>query len=227
MAEMLKGRTRTKAAAAAVLLLASLATSLPAQAEDLVMFRDRVPSAGELANLLWPKAASPAPAGMRTRSLMRTRSIRLDDAPQAPMPSAAMAPAPAATTQLASAAPEPAPAPQPESTGFGFNIRFAFDSTEVLPDSMPFLDQVGVMLQSSQAAGRQIAIIGHTDALGAPSYNDGLSQRRALAVARYLEGRYGIEAQRLQVAGLGERAPLPGYDPDDAANRRVEFHAVQ
>ena len=57
MAEMLKGRTRTKAAAAAVLLLASLATSLPAQAEDLVMFRDRVPSAGELANLLWPKAA--------------------------------------------------------------------------------------------------------------------------------------------------------------------------
>ena len=233
MAAMLKQRTTRKAAAGATLmLLASLATSLPAQAEDVVMFRDRVPSANELANLLWPRAASAAPAGMRTRSLGRTRSIRLDEPPPAPLPAAAMD---AGVAQVASAAavapsvrePEPQPAAQAASTAFGFNIRFAFDSSELLPESVPYLDQVGVMLQGSQAEGRRVAILGHTDAMGAAGYNDGLSQRRALAVARYLEDRYGVAPQRLQVAGLGERAPLAGLDPDDAANRRVEFHAVE
>lgn len=209
-----------------VALLACLATSVPARAEETVIFRDRVPSTAELAHLLWPGAATAAPAGVRTRGLVRARSIRLDEAPVAPSPM--VAPPPAEMQQAASEpTPAAAPAAPASSVGFGFDVRFAFDSTEVLPESRPYLDQVGALLQSEQAQGRKIAILGHTDATGSDAYNAGLSQRRALAVARYLAGRYGVAPERLQVAGLGERAPLAGLDPADAANRRVEFHAVE
>jgi len=116
-----------------------------------------------------------------------------------------------------------APAPQ----GFGFNIEFAFDSVDVLPSSRPYLDRVGEMLKLEQAAGQAIIVQGHTDARGSSEYNRELSVRRAEAVAAYLESQHGIESRRLQVAGLGESSPLASTDPEDAANRRVEFFPAQ
>lgn len=220
-------RTRMlNSTAGALALLAALATGVPADAQDLVMFRDRVPSPSELANLLWPGQPAAAPAGVRTRSLVRTRAIRLDDGSGAPAPAAPSAGQRVANAGAAAPVQSDA-APAAPSTGFGFNIRFAFDSTEVLPESMPYLDQVGAMLQSEQARGQGVAILGHTDATGTDDYNANLSQRRAVAVAQYLVNRYGVTPERLQVAGLGERRPLTGTDPHDAVNRRVEFHAVQ
>jgi outer membrane protein OmpA-like peptidoglycan-associated protein len=224
-------------------LLALAASASPdASAGEVVMFTDRVPTAAELANLLWPGAAAAQP-GIRSRSL-KTRAIRLGaDAgarasaavPAAYRQTAAAEPQTTIThQQTAAAEPSPAPPPAPaesaaaaESSGFGFNIRFAFNSTEVLPESFPYLEQVGALLRSPQAQGQAILVVGHTDATGAEPYNEGLSQRRALAVARYLVQQHGIAPERLQVAGLGERQPLQGTNPFDPRNRRVEFHAVQ
>lgn len=207
------------AAVTALALLLGLA-ALPARAGETVMFRDRVPSPAELANLLWPRPAA-APAGVRTRA------IRLD-ADVATSVAATPAAAQQAVAELGAAPrqPEP-PRPAKASTGFGFDIRFKFDSTEVLPESLPYLDQVGALLQGAQAQGQPVAILGHTDATGSDGYNAGLSERRAVAVAQYLVSRYGVTPGRLQVAGLGEGKPLPGKAPEDPANRRVEFHAVQ
>jgi outer membrane protein OmpA-like peptidoglycan-associated protein len=68
-----------------------------------------------------------------------------------------------------------------------------------------------------------VQIEGHTDSIGSSESNQGLSERRANSVRRYLEAQ-GIASNRLTARGLGEHAPVS--DNDSAAsrqqNRRVE-----
>jgi outer membrane protein OmpA-like peptidoglycan-associated protein len=70
---------------------------------------------------------------------------------------------------------------------------------------------------------RNIVIEGHTDATGADSTNQDLSQRRADAVRTYLESR-GVPAERMRAVGRGESAPIASNDTAEgrANNRRVE-----
>jgi len=112
----------------------------------------------------------------------------------------------------------------PVGDAVGFNITFDFDSATVQPTSYPYLDRMGEMLNLEQAADRRVIIVGHTDAKGSDSYNLALSERRAQSVRNYLVLRHKIDPTRLWPLGLGESQLLPGINPDDAANRRVEFH---
>lgn len=69
-----------------------------------------------------------------------------------------------------------------------------------------------------------IEVIGHTDNVGAASYNQDLSQRRAVAVADVL--RYsGVPAGRIATYGRGEDSPVASNQTDAgrAQNRRVEI----
>ena len=110
---------------------------------------------------------------------------------------------------------------------FGFLIQFAFDSSEILPASRPYLDQVGRMLNLDNLAERRLAIEGHTDASGSEAYNQKLSERRARAIASYLVTNHGVETSRLRAVGKGESRPLKGQDPLDPRNRRVEFRSAE
>mgnify|MGYP001816773699 CR=1 FL=1 len=83
------------------------------------------------------------------------------------------------------------------------------------------------LVAQSGAADHRVRIAGHADAAGPDGYNLQLSQVRAAAVQDYLVERHGIALSRLEVAGYGEAQPLPGSDPYDGINRRVEFAAVQ
>lgn len=110
---------------------------------------------------------------------------------------------------------------------FGFLIQFAFDSSEILPASRPYLDQVGRMLNLDNLAERRLAIEGHTDASGSEAYNQKLSERRARAIASYLVTNHGVETSRLRAVGKGESRSLKGRDPLDPRNRRVEFRSAE
>ncbi len=105
----------------------------------------------------------------------------------------------------------------------GFVVNFAFDSAEVLPDSRPYLDEVGRMMSLESVTDKRLRIEGHTDATGSDEYNLRLSQRRALAVANYLVQTHGIDPDRLDIRAAGEAEPLPDRDPADPLNRRVQF----
>ena len=101
-------------------------------------------------------------------------------------------------------------------------VQFAFDSADILPAARPQLDAIAAgirLLPSTQS----VVIEGHTDAVGSDSYNEELSQRRALAVRGYLVASHGLDAARLRAVGLGERAALPGTKPAAPQNRRVQF----
>jgi len=130
----------------------------------------------------------------QSRSI-KTRSIRLLDAPPPATPNALALP-----------------------------IRFAFDSAQVLPESMPALEAVasGIKLVGPTA---KVLIEGHTDAAGSDSYNVTLSEKRALAVKTYLVLQHGIPAGNLRTVGLGKSELITPGKPLAAENRRVQFRA--
>ncbi len=73
-----------------------------------------------------------------------------------------------------------------------------------------------------------VELAGHTDNVGAPAFNQQLSQRRAEAVRTALL-QQGISAQRLQAKGYGETKPVSTNDNDTgrALNRRTEFRILK
>ena len=66
---------------------------------------------------------------------------------------------------------------------------------------------------------------GYTDSTGSAKYNQGLSERRAQAVADYITGN-GIAISRLTVRGYGEDNPVADNKTPEgrAHNRRVVLH---
>lgn len=103
-------------------------------------------------------------------------------------------------------------------------IKFKFDSAEILGESNYILDAVSKILGDHPEITR-ISIEGHTDNVGSASYNKSLSQRRAASVMSWLVA-HGIDAARLSSAGFGMELPLEdnGTEEGRRVNRRVEFH---
>ncbi len=102
------------------------------------------------------------------------------------------------------------------------NINFEFNSAQLDSTSRARLDEAAGLIKQS---GRiNLEIVGHTDSTGSNSYNQSLSERRAMAVRDYLVTQ-GVNASSLSTTGRGEDAPIAPNDTDAnrARNRRVEF----
>jgi outer membrane protein OmpA-like peptidoglycan-associated protein len=102
------------------------------------------------------------------------------------------------------------------------NVTFATDQDQINPGFFPVLDSVAIVLNKYPKT--LLDIDGHTDDQGAAEYNQGLSERRAVSVAQYLNSR-GTDARRLLVVGFGESRPIApnGSEAGRAQNRRVEI----
>ncbi|KQM14781.1 OmpA family protein [Novosphingobium sp. Leaf2] len=103
------------------------------------------------------------------------------------------------------------------------SIRFTEASARLDPASERPLDEVARALRP--CVGSIIAVTGHTDAGGIPKVNLALSLARAEAVRSALIAR-GIPEEGLRAAGVGSTKPVPGLDPLDPANRRIEFSVI-
>jgi outer membrane protein OmpA-like peptidoglycan-associated protein len=101
------------------------------------------------------------------------------------------------------------------------NITFRTDSADLNAQFFKVLD--GVALVAKKYDKTIIEVAGHTDSTGTSDYNRQLSQRRASAVAGYLNTR-GVEQSRLMTAAGGEEHPVANNSTEQgrAANRRVE-----
>lgn len=100
-------------------------------------------------------------------------------------------------------------------------VLFNFDSDIIRKNSYPDLDAIVNLLKSTPV---NIMIVGHTDSTGPASYNQGLSERRANSVYRYLIHK-GIEESKLKTYGFGETKPVASNATIEGRrkNRRVEF----
>ena len=101
------------------------------------------------------------------------------------------------------------------------NVTFGSDQDQLNAQFYPVLDAVSVVLNKYPQT--LLDIDGHTDNTGAPDYNQALSERRAVSVARYLNSRQ-VDSRRLLVVGFGETRPIADNASASgrAANRRVE-----
>ena len=102
-------------------------------------------------------------------------------------------------------------------------IQFEFDSDRLTLSSMDQMRELSRALRSEELLSFSFAVQGHTDSVGSSEYNRSLSQRRARAVKGYLVETAGVDRVRLVEVGLGEDYPLPGLQPTDDRNRRVEI----
>ncbi len=105
------------------------------------------------------------------------------------------------------------------------NITFATDSSDLSPAFFDVLNSVGKVLGEYNKTVVEVA--GHTDSTGSDAYNQGLSERRANAVATYLRG-HGVISERLITVGMGESRPIADNSTAEGrqANRRVEITMV-
>lgn len=102
------------------------------------------------------------------------------------------------------------------------DILFAVDSTTVQPGLQSDLATLARSL--NQYPDTTIDVVGHTDNTGSASYNQNLSQRRALAVSGILQAN-GVSPNRLRSFGRGEETPIASNlnEAGRAQNRRVEI----
>jgi OOP family OmpA-OmpF porin len=103
-------------------------------------------------------------------------------------------------------------------------VYFEFDSDRLQPDAIVLLGRVGAALSAEELAAFRFSVEGHTDSVGSAEYNDGLSQRRAVAVEHFLANS-GVPAERLEAVGRGELDPVALNDNSTGRrrNRRVEL----
>jgi outer membrane protein OmpA-like peptidoglycan-associated protein len=102
-------------------------------------------------------------------------------------------------------------------------ILFEVNSATIQPESYGVIRQIALAME--EEASMKLNIIGHTDSDGPDQDNVSLSQQRAEAVKNSLVNDFGIDANRLSVAGKGESEPVAENSSSEgkAATRRVEF----
>lgn len=102
------------------------------------------------------------------------------------------------------------------------DVLFDTGAASLKPGAASVLDRVAQFMQKNPDT--KILIEGHTDSRGSDDYNQGLSERRAMAVASALSIR-GVDAGRVQAVGRGEALPVASNDSDAGRqqNRRVEM----
>lgn len=104
---------------------------------------------------------------------------------------------------------------------FKSDVLFDVDSASLKPGANTEINRVAnVLVQYPQTT---IQIAGHTDSSGAETYNQSLSERRAMSVKNALLGQ-GVAASRMQVIGFGESQPIA--DNSTQAGRQLNRRVI-
>ncbi|GAB3830528.1 OmpA family protein [Hymenobacter jeollabukensis] len=111
---------------------------------------------------------------------------------------------------------------------FNADVLFDFDKADIKPEAGPTLQKLAEVVK--QYTKSRVVINGYTDAKGNDAYNLTLSQRRAQAIADWLQQHGANAGGQIQVKGYGEANPVaPNARPDGSdnpagrqQNRRVE-----
>lgn len=200
----LKPRRLSKAKLSKVLAVAfiALGTLSQARAEDL--------SAKQIVDGL---------KGVKTRSLSSTR----DAVPPLDAKDAAFIERMRRTRSLSSADRDQMATIAQQRPSVDVEIYFDYNSAAVTQRAEPQLKSLGQALTGTDLAGSVVMLGGHTDAKGGDGYNQGLSERRAETVKKYLVDNFRIPAENLISTGYGKTGLKNPADPFAAENRRVQI----
>ena len=102
------------------------------------------------------------------------------------------------------------------------DIQFDYNSADISASSLPAVQSLGQALSNVNLRGSTFIVAGHTDAIGGEAFNQGLSERRADSIKKYLVDKFGIAGSDLVTVGYGKDKPKDPSAPMDPANRRVQ-----
>ncbi|MCX2789706.1 OmpA family protein [Vibrio sp. Sgm 5] len=111
--------------------------------------------------------------------------------------------------------------PKPERKVYmAMTPHFDFDKSELKPEDLSQLDDFIAKLQGLEGS---IMVAGHTDQVGARSYNEALAERRAQAVVEYLKTKLDPSQFVWEVKAFGELQPVINEESPEAntLNRRA------
>ncbi len=121
------------------------------------------------------------------------------------------------------AASKEAPKAAPKVARLSYNGKalFEFDSAELSAMGRQELDKLIAKMNSHRGIG-EVNVVGHADSIGAPTYNQSLSEQRAATVRGYLQS--ALNGVRVSASGMGESAPIADNSTPEGRqqNRRVE-----
>lgn len=102
------------------------------------------------------------------------------------------------------------------------NILFETGKADLKSESMVEIMKVAEYMKKNPSA--RFEVQGHTDNQGSDKINDPLSQKRAEAIVKALEG-LGVDSFNLKAVGKGSHEPVADNKTEQgrAQNRRVEF----
>jgi outer membrane protein OmpA-like peptidoglycan-associated protein len=109
--------------------------------------------------------------------------------------------------------------------GMTGETTFEVDSDTIKPGFYSTMDTISGIV--NKYGKTELNVAGHTDSTGSAAYNQGLSERRAYSVERYLEGD-GVVPQRIYAAGYGKNQPIASNDSEQGRrlNRRVDITII-
>ena len=87
------------------------------------------------------------------------------------------------------------------------DVLFGYDSAALSADGLRELDLAADVVAGKMKQLDRVVVVGHTDRIGADSYNDALSLRRAEAVRNRLISK-GVSRHLITAEGRGAREPL-------------------
>ncbi|WP_087026131.1 peptidoglycan-associated lipoprotein Pal [Thaumasiovibrio subtropicus] len=99
-------------------------------------------------------------------------------------------------------------------------VHFGFDQYDIQSDYALMLEAHAAYLRTNRSV--KVLIEGHADERGTPEYNIALGERRANAVANYLQA-LGVSSSQLSIVSYGEEKPV-AYGQSEASyakNRRA------
>ena len=101
-------------------------------------------------------------------------------------------------------------------------VTFDYNSAVINVKALPLLENLGKALSSPDLKGSVFMLGGHTDASGGDVYNQGLSERRAEAVRRFLVEKFKLQIDHFVVTGFGKTKLKDPANPLAEVNRRVQ-----
>lgn len=106
-------------------------------------------------------------------------------------------------------------------------IQFKKGTAELLPSSDSALNHIKLYLKEKTYI-TLLRIEGHTDNSNKEEINQGLSEKRALAVGKWLEANE-VDCKRLICVGFGSSKPIQSNETAEgrAANQRISIYNVE
>ncbi|MGB0852249.1 MAG: OmpA family protein [Pikeienuella sp.] len=198
-----------KSVAIAVMLSAPAFISAPASAQPVLFYED-APDVDDLKRELGlkPRTRSIGGGQAKRRQLLNPQSNERFDTPTPQSVVASADPSSGGVTLLG-------------GKWFGSLVQFEKNRAVIRSSQHNILDTIGQLLR--EEPGVSVIISGHADKSGGDAINRPLSERRAAAVKRFLNQRYGIANKRMRPVGASADQPLAGISEYDPKNRRVQF----